>query len=59
MLVKISEANNHKISINDINQIISEAINSDVLPGYIITFLQCLIYNRLHLQENNCLCEVD
>lgn len=46
MLVKISEANNHKISINDINQIISEAINSDVLPGYIITFLQCLIYNK-------------
>lgn len=46
ILVKISESNKHKLSNKNINQIVNDSISSDVLPGYIITFLQCFIYNK-------------
>lgn len=46
MLVKISESNKHKITNKNMQQLVNDSISSEVIPGFIITFLQCLVYNR-------------
>lgn len=46
LLVKLSESHKHKIPAKNMQQIVNDTINTEILPGYIITFLQCFVYNQ-------------
>lgn len=46
ILVKMSESNKHKLTSKTMAQLVNDSISSEVMPGFVITFLQCLIYNK-------------